>query len=270
MPGLARLCALAALVALVTGSAAHARRSPSPATPTQVQPAKAAYLTVGCHAPAPTTAEGYAALFAGINPAEWGAADTALTVKVGNRSVWLFGDTFSSGPDGEGRFVHSTAITQNGGCLHVSHAGAQLLPDQHAVAIPTTAHPSVIYWIEGGRVSGRNLLDIAARAIQIVGSGPWDFRDGGYTRHAAVGIDAAGDLTFERWTATLAGPAPDPGPMINCDAPAAPRPHHFCYARHTHPELLLADGHPLVTVSQNWDDGTLHPFTDYRPLFSDR
>lgn len=268
MPGLARLCALATLVALVTGSAVPAQRSPSPTTP--VEPEKAAFRTVGCPAPAPSTAAGYAALFAGINPAEWGAADTALTVEVGHRSVWLFGDTFSSGAAGKGRFVHSSAITQSGGCLHVSHAGAQLLPDERIVASPTKAHPSVIYWIEGGHVSGRNNVDIAARAIEIVGSGPWDFRDGGYTRHAAARIDAAGDLTFERWTATIAGPAPDPGPMLNCEAPASPRPHHFCYARHTHPELLLADGHPLVTMSQNWDDGTLHAFADYRPLFSAR
>jgi hypothetical protein len=267
MPGFARVCALAILLAVVTGSVARARPSTSPRV---IARAHAATAPAPCHAPAPATAPAYAQLFAHVDPHEWGAADTAITVPVGHRSVWLFSDTFSSGPDGHGRFVHSTAITQDGGCLHVSHGGAQLLPDEHVSAEPSTSDPSVMYWIEGGRALGRDRVEISARAIELVGTGAWDFRDAGYTRRAELSFDAAGNLTFRRWTATTRAPAPDPGPLINCDAPAAPRPHHFCYARHSHPELRLATGHPLVTTSQNWDDGVLHRFADYRPLFSDR
>ena len=72
---------------------------------------------------------------------------------------------------------------------------------------------------------------------------------------------------FRRWLATTPRPAPAPGPLIDCEAPPAPAPHHFCYGRQRHPELRLVDGKILVTVSQNWDDGVLHPLHDYQPLF---
>jgi hypothetical protein len=268
-----RPIALFALLCLVTGcgpaaAGATLTESPKPAAPSVarvVAPAPA-----GCSKLAPVTVSGYSSMFAGIDQAVWGAADGALSLQVGAVSVWLFGDTFSSGPDGRGRFVHSTAITQDGGCLHVSHQGAQLLPNGRTELAPTAVHPSLIYWIEGGRVTGPSTLEIAARAVRLVGTGPWDFRDAGYTRIAAVSLNAAGDLTFLRWIARFVRPAIDPGPMINCDAPAPPQPHHFCYGRHAHPELHLADGRTLVTVSQNWDDGIRHPFPDYRPVFSER
>jgi hypothetical protein len=230
----------------------------------------AAPARAACSTPAPVTVSGYISMFAGIRVAEWGGADGAMTVQVGTRTVWLFGDTLSAGTDGRGRFVHSTAITQDGGCLHVSHHGAQLLPNSRSERAPTTMHPSLIYWIEGGHPTGPSTLEIAARAVRLIGSGPWDFRDGGYTRTAAASIDTSGDLTFLRWTGTVVQAASNPGPMINCEAPAPPRPHHFCYGRHSHPQLHLADRRTLITMSQNWDDGILRPFPDYRPLFSER
>jgi hypothetical protein len=61
-----------------------------------------------CAKKAPTSAARYAALFAALPVKEWGAADGSISVKVAARSVWFYGDTFSTG-----RFLHSTAITQS-------------------------------------------------------------------------------------------------------------------------------------------------------------
>jgi hypothetical protein len=260
-----RIAALLLLAVCATScAAAGGAVVPSPSRTTTA----AVVATHICTRPAPDTAAGYTAMFAALDTREWGGADIAVSVPVGGRSVWLFGDTLSSGLDGRGRFVHSTAITQQAGCLHVSHAGAQLLPDEHQVAVPTRADPSRIYWIQSGAAVGPDTLTVTARAIDIVGTGPWDFRDGGASRTALATVDEAGDVTFVRWLATAAGPAPDPGPMIDCEAPRLPAPHHICYGRRGHPELSLAGGHTLVTVSQNWDDGVLHPLHDYQPVFS--
>jgi hypothetical protein len=209
-----------------------------------------------CTAPAPTTPGGYAALFAHLPVAEWGAGDTGLTVPFGQRSVWLFGDTMSARPHG---FVHSSAIVQTGGCLTVSHAGAQLLPNDDA---------QHIYWIESARAVDPAHLAVVARSTVLSGTCPWCFHDGGVDRTALVSVSTGGDLTFVRWTSQARTPSPDPGPMLDCEAPAPPRPGHFCYARHVHPELLLAGGQVLVTTSQGWDDGRQHPFADYRLILS--
>lgn len=257
LPGLALGLLLAVVARGGAGNAVEATVPPQPG-PT---------VAPTCHVAAPSTPAGYARLFAGVPTAQWGAADLAITVPVGGRSVWLFGDTFSSGPTGTGRFVHSTAIVQRGGCLHVSDGGAQLLPDGRVEARPTPAHPSHIFWIVSGRARTPASLEITARSIVVFGTGAWDFRDGGESRTALVDLDPTGDLSFRGWIRTARTPPPDAGPLINCDAPRPPRPHHFCYARHVHPELRLAGGQVLVTIAQNWDDGRLHPYPDYRPLF---
>lgn len=202
-----------------------------------------------CAALAPTSVAGYTAMFAAVDPAAWGAGDVAISVPVGPRSVWLYGDTFATG-----RFVHSSAITQDAGCLHVSRGGAQLLPNDDATHI---------YWVTSATSAPAGQVVVRARAIVLTGTGGWDFRDGGFSRDATTTLDAAGDLTFVSWGPRLRVPAPDPGPMYSYG------PHHFGYGRLTHPELALASGAVLVSVSQNWDDGTLHRFADYRPIFSE-
>jgi hypothetical protein len=203
----------------------------------------------GCSKPAPSTAAGFATMFGQLPVQQWAAADVSISVPIAaHRSVWLYGDTFSTG-----RFVHSTAITQTGGCLHVSHAGAQLLPNDDA---------QHIYWINSAtpRTGG---LAIVARAITLTpGGGVWGFRDGGYSRTAYASVSAAGDVTFVRWIAKTISTAPNPGPLYSFG------PHHFGYARHTHPEFHLTSGEMLVTTCQNWDNG-LHPAADYRPIFSE-
>ena len=212
----------------------------------------AASVPAPCAKKAPATAAGYARMFAALPTRQWGAADGALSLKVGTRSVWFYGDTFS-----DGRFVHSTAITQNRGCLHVSHAGAQLLPNDN---------PSHIYWIQSAASTATKptRITIRARAVTLTGTKAWAFRDGGYDRVAVATLNAAGDLTFAYWGRKIAAPVPDPGPMYIYG------PHHFGYGRRTHPELKLASGKMLVTTCQNWDDNVLHPPSAYRVLFTER
>ena len=190
-------------------------------------------------------------MFAAVNPAEWGAADVGISVPLPDgRSIWLWGDTYSTGNG----FVHSTAITQDRGCLHVSHQGAQLLPNNDA------AH---IYWIERGVAADPAHISITARAVVLTGTGPWDFADGGYNRTALAAVSPVGDVTFVRWTGRHVTPPPDPGQW----GPGTTQTH-YVYARHTHPEARLASGLTLVTWCQNW--ATLHPLADYRPIWSEQ
>jgi hypothetical protein len=246
---LAVLCLLFA----VPACAAKAASSVSESTAQEVIPAKS---HVRCAKPAPMTAARYAAMFAAVPTSQWGAADGSLSVPLPDgRVVWLYGDTFS-----DGRFAHSTAITQDQGCLHVSHGGAQILPDDDA---------KHVYWMDTASAVNAQTLLIRARTVTLVSTGAWDFRDGGHTRTAEAAISVDGDIAFTRWVSDSIEPAPDPGPMINCEAPASPSPHHLCYARHTHPWARLASGRTLVTTCQNWDASTGHAFADYRPIFTE-
>lgn len=252
-PVVSSLVAMGAALLLL--SSGHTGASAPSVTPS-VSHTIHARVALRCATPAPTTVAGYARLFSGLPVSEWGAADGSMSVPLSDgRSVWLYGDTLSAG-----RFVHSTAITQDRGCLHVSHQGAQLLPNDDA---------KHIYWVLGATARGNSLL-VRARAITLVGTGPWDFRDGGHTRTALTTVNATGDVTFVRWLRDVRSQAPNPGPMIDCEAPAASTPHHVCYSRHTHPEAHLAGGRVLITTCQNWDDGVFHPFAAYRPIFSSR
>jgi hypothetical protein len=203
-----------------------------------------------CAKKAPSKAAGYAAMFAALPTRVWGAADVSISVKVGARSVWLFGDTFS-----DGRIAHSTAVIQDRGCLHVSDGGAQLLPNDDA------RH---IYWIQSAVAVSATRVDVRARAITLTGTRAWAFKDGGFDRIAITRLNRAGDLTFVRWGAKVATPVPDPGPMYVYG------PHHFGYGRSTHPELKLASGRMLVTTCQNWDDGVLRGPAAYRTVFNER
>jgi hypothetical protein len=151
-----------------------------------------------CAKKAPTSAARYAALFAALPVKEWGAADGAISVKVAARSVWFYDDTFSTG-----RLLHSTAITQQGGCLHVSHGGAQLLPHDS---------PTHIYWIESAVAVSPTRIDVRARTVTLTGTRAWAFKDGGFGRTAVTRVNAAGDLTFAYWRSKVATPIPGPGP----------------------------------------------------------
>jgi hypothetical protein len=254
-PSLA-VMASAALSVVLFAAGAQVAASAHPAEPTHT-PFNLAHVKlvvqaapVSCAKKAPTSAARYAALFAALPVKVWGAADVSISVKIAARTVWFYGDTFSTG-----RFLHSTAITEQGGCLHVSHGGAQLLPNDN---------PTHIYWIESAVAVSPTRIDVRARTVTLTGTKAWAFKDGGFDRIAVTRLNAAGDLTFVYWDTKVATPIPDPGPMYIYG------PHHFGYGRHTHPELKLASGKMLVTTCQNWDDGVLHPPAAYRTLFTER
>lgn len=251
--GLAATMTIAAIVGIGAGRAAGTDTGSRPA-PVRAVAAHVVRAARGgrpaCTTPAPTTAAGYTRAFASLPASQWGAADVALSVPLPDgRIVWLWGDTLRAGP-----MVHSSAIVQTRGCLHVSRAGAQLLPN---------TSPTLIYWITGARTVGPGRLRVAARQIRLTGHCAWCFADNGLTRYATVTIDQDGDATFRGWSAVETHERLDPGPMIVYG------PHHIGYQRRVHPEITLADGRHLVTTCQNWDDGRTHRLADYRPILAE-
>jgi hypothetical protein len=208
---------------------------------------------------APTSAAGFAAMWSKVPTAEWGAADVSLSIDLpGDRSVWLYGDTFS----GNNGMVHSSAITQDGGTLHVSDGGRQLLPNDDA---------NHIYWIEAAEVVDANHILVTAAPMEVGAEGPWDFkRTSEKSRTAMVTVDVDGDLHFARWV----GHVDAPPKFADFEAVGE---HHFTYESRAHPEVKLSSGKTLYTTNQNWDDdvsnhqnpdGSLR-FEDYRPIFSE-
>ena len=184
--------AAAAAVAVALTGCGTATAAPSSGTATLSATASATAST-----PAPTSAAGYAALWDSLPTAQWGGGDVSLSVGLADgRNVWLYGDTFS-----DHRFVHSTAIVQDGGALHVSRGGAQVLPNE----------PGGFFWINTARAAGPRTVHAVARAVEKTGDGPWDFADRGYSRTAALDVTAAGDVVFTGWVATTVSPEPDPG-----------------------------------------------------------
>lgn len=209
-----------------------------------------------CTRPAPATAAGYTRLWASLDPRIWGGADVSISVPLGDgRELWLYGDTMGgTQPQHLTSFVHSSAIVQSGGCLHVANGGQQLLPN---------VDPDHWYWIQDAVVRGGSVT-IRARLIARTGPGVWGFADAGYTATFTATVSAAGDIRVAGSPRVAAAPAPDPGPMLQLDG----RPHHFGYARVVHPEITLAAGGVLVTTCQNWDGPGATGWADYRPLFS--
>lgn len=218
--------------------------------------------------PAPTTAAGYQKMFDRLDPAQWGGADGAISVPVtAQRTVWLFGDTFSKTHG----MVHSTAVTQDGGSLHVSNYGTQLLPDGGY----DDRGRKIIYWIEDGWKTGSNTIKVSAQPVSIgddTGTG-WDFhRANPKNRVAALNVLPSGDVQFDHWAGHR---EPVKHDTRLYPLPGQPQtPGHFAYGKRSHPEAHLADGKTLVTWCQNWDkpqtnpDGTIH-YQSYRPIFEE-
>lgn len=239
-----RRIALVLLVSLAAALFSPACSSPERFATATADPTPSHYAS-GCHAPAPTTAAGYTAAFSRIPVAQWGGGDVAITVTLGTRHVWLFGDTLSTS-----RFVHSSAITQDGGCFHVSHGGAQLLPDSG----------SAWWWIESAsRVTG-STIRVKAEIVHRTGTGAWGFATG-RSRYALAVVSAAGDVTFTRW---LPGTVPSDKPRGVLRRLASGQ---VSYGRYVHRDIPVAGGY-LVTTCRNWDDGRLHPLRTYAPAFS--
>lgn len=260
---------LGVTAALLTACAAGC----SAVTPGQPAASPAAHRPVGtrCAIPSPVTAAGYTAMFAKLDPTVWGAADTALSVRLPGRAVWLFSDTASAKPGAAydtfadwGRFVHSTAIMQTSGCLHVSNRGAQLLPDAG----------NNFYWIDSASVIDRATLRVTGYEM--------DYRTRATTgrfRSALVSISTAGDLYFRRWLGYVAAPSISPlvkdagllgnsvsynGTVI-CDNILQPGPE-YTYSPQLHPELGLASGETLLSLAVGWVSGP-PTWQQARPIF---
>jgi hypothetical protein len=145
-----------------------------------------------CAVASPRTPSAEAALFRALPGAQWGGADLSVSTALPDgRAVWIYGDTLS-GQDSARLtgFVHSSAIVQQHGCLHVSRGGAQLLPD---VAGGTYAWPTGAVPLDGNR------LLVSAALVRTTGSCPFCFEQVG-TRGAIVAVDPAGDVSFTAWT----------------------------------------------------------------------
>jgi hypothetical protein len=204
-----------------------------------------------CDRPAPASATGYAALWRTLPIDQWGGGDVSISVPLGDgRIVWLYGDTMSTG-----RMVHSSAIVQDGGCLHVSHRGAQLLPNDSA---------RVIYWISTAEAVGRSGIDITARRINLSPErGVWGFADAGHSVTWRAHVTPTGDLDLVSRGADAESPAPDPGPFYSVPGDG------FGYARHAHPWAVLASGDTLTTTCRNYDDSRLRDPRAYAPVWSE-
>jgi hypothetical protein len=229
--------------AVATGCATTATSAPAPVSPVPVAVARSVA--------APTTAAGYTALWKTLDPCQWGAADTSLSVPLADgRAVWLYSDTLSTCNG----FVHSSAIVQTGGRLHVSQHGRQIIPNADA------RH---IYWIEAARYLGGGRLAVTVAPVTIGAAGPWDFhRTTKLSRVAIVTVSAAGDLTFVRWSGYVAAPAA----FHDFKVTGA---HRFSYENRAHPEARLSSGRMLWTTCHNRDDGVVD-FASMRPTFSER
>lgn len=237
----------------------------------------ASLTAAACPTPAPTTADGYTAMFGKLDPTAWGAGDTALTVPMGGRSVWIYSDTAYAKPgapydvlSGWARMTHSSAVVQTGGCLHVSAAGAQVLPND----------PSGLYyyWIDSATA-------LSSTQLRVVGyeMAPGAQVGTGRFRAAVVNLSAAGDLTFDHWIGFVAQPALPPltkdggylGNSVSMTATGqvvipAVFPAwtlQYSYSPQTHRELRLASGKTLVSIAVGWSGDAPHAWTECRPIY---
>lgn len=206
-----------------------------------------------CTIPAPTTAAGYARLWSKLDPQQWGGGDISLSVQVPDgRIIWIYGDTFQAGHIA---LSHSTAIVQDGGCLHVADYGAPLIMPEDATHF---AWPEKAWWQAGG-------LQVQYRAIHAVGPGMWDFEDRGYSYIQTFTLTAGGDIIAGAHGGRLYQPQIMLGHLVQVGA------HHWAYAQVAHPGIHLAHHLTLWTTSQNWDDAlTSHNLHDYQPIWSAR
>lgn len=284
----AALLAVTVLTLLAASAGRHRVTHVAPAAPAvHATPVSAP----GCTAPTPTTAAGYQAMFDTVPTSQWGGADVGLSVRVGGYNVWLWGDTISnvtSWPYNglNGRMVHSSAITQRYGCLHVSQGGRELLPSQVDLTNytdPAKAEPiEAWFWIKSAAaIDGTHFL-VTADHVQRTGPGVWDFKVvGQQTAHAT--ILTTGDVVFDGW---LPGHVPVPVQNVVKKDGAYPPwsdsvseisngkilvtglPHstsHFSYSPFVHPETRMASGKTLLTVATN--STPLTSYSGYKPLW---
>lgn len=106
--------------------------------------------------------------------------------------MWLYGDTLSF----DNGLVNSTAIVQDGGNLHVSSRGTQLLPSD-----PDVGGRKRTNWVETMDILGKHRIHVTALLMSIGDASVWDFKRWNYkSRTATPRVTAAGDVVFETWT----------------------------------------------------------------------
>lgn len=218
--------------------------------------------------PAPTTAAGYTRMFAQVDPNQWGGADVSISVPMSaTRSVWLYGDTLS----GYHGMVNSTAITQDGGTLHVSQGGNRLLPQ----ADNDSQGRKVVYWIEAAHKVGPNTISVTAGPTWVSNSGQSGMGWGRHTAKSRTGllhVDANGDVTFERWTGWTQEVKNGNGWLGTKDGAPFEKEGVVWYGKESHPEAHLASGKTLVTICRNSLTPARHAdgstdYTAYRPVY---
>lgn len=182
----------------------------------------------------PETVEGYKHLWETIDQDLWGGGDVSLSVPlVDGRVVWLYGDTLSH----ENGLVHSSALVQNGGKLHISNEGQQILPNEGL---------RDIYWISSAERITPTKIKVTAMPIHF-GKGVWNFkRTNSKDRVAILKVDENSDVIFEKWD----GWVTPRKPFTDLKRLG---PNHVIYENRSHPQVELKSGRTLWTVNQNWE-----------------
>jgi hypothetical protein len=123
-----------------------------------------------CVVPAPTTAAGYTAAFAGVD-GDWAAGDQASSTRLPDgRVVWLFADTLVGG-----RLVHNSLVLQDQGCFKAVPG-----PDRGEV-IPNPA-PGTWYWPQHAIADGTRVW---VTAVRVAGT------SSGFLGFRVLGVDLA-------------------------------------------------------------------------------
>lgn len=237
--------------------------------------AAAATAPPRCTIKAPVTAAGYTAMFAHVNPTVWGAADTALTVHLSGRVLWLFSDTPRAKPGGRfdiladwAGMTHSSAIMQTSGCLHVS-------PGQ---VLPNDTRQGTYYWIDSARAV--SATQVVVNGYELRQGAPWWSAHTGRFRAGLVSIDPFGNVRFQRWLGYIKQPPLPPvvkdggwlgnsvsyhGKVI-LDHILTPPTAEYTYSPQLHPGVGLASGKNLLSLAVGWAAGT-PTWQQARPIF---
>lgn len=142
-----------------------------------------------CRRAAPASAAGYRKLWDSLDHKRWASAEAVAHIPLKGRSVWLYGATTTTRNGEIALTAWSSAITQRGGCLHVSHFGDQVFSND-----PTGA----VYSMIAGIATGPNSILVTVKKLTPTGDCADCTIDEG-RRAAELAVDSKGDLSFTRW-----------------------------------------------------------------------
>lgn len=146
---------------------------------------------IACNKPAPTSGVGYGKLWDSLDKSRWSSGRAVAKVPMPDgRTVWLYGQTTARRGKKEVLSAYSTAITQRGGCLHVSGLGTDVFPAEDAGGI--------VYSIISGIAAGPDSILVTALRLKLSDSCQGCFTQTG-TRAALLGLDSRGDLKLREW-----------------------------------------------------------------------